>query len=73
MGNTLCTVVGWMQGNTGKGLEAIFMTILGIGGLMGKVSWSTAIVEGVGSAAMFEAASIIDHMGANAAIGCATA
>ncbi len=73
IGNTLCTVVGWMGGNLGKGLEACFVSILGVGALLGKVSWGTAMVEGIGSAAMIEAASIVDHMGAGAPAGCPTA
>ena len=39
MGNVLCTAVTWFTGNTGKGLATIAITVIGIGALLGKVSW----------------------------------
>ncbi len=76
MGNVMCTVVGWFTGNTGKGLATIAITIIGIGALLGKVSWGMAIIVGVGVAVVFGAAGIVDNMGggvtnANGA-GCST-
>jgi type IV secretion system protein VirB2 len=72
MGNVLCTVVRWFTGNTGKGLATIAITIIGIGALLGKVSWGMAIIVGIGVAIVFGAASIVDAMGAGAGVGCAT-
>jgi type IV secretion system protein VirB2 len=63
MGNVLCTVVGWFTGNTGKGLATIAITVIGIGALLGKVSWGMAIIVGVGVAIVFGAAGIVDSMG----------
>jgi len=66
MGNVLCTVVAWFTGNTGKGLATIAITIIGIGALLGKVSWGMAIIVGIGVAIVFGAAGIVDAMGTSA-------
>ena len=65
MGNVLCTVVGWFTGNTGKGLATIAITVIGIGALLGKVSWGMAMIVGIGVAIVFGAAGIVSAMGAN--------
>lgn len=72
MGNVLCTVVSWFTGNTGKGLATIAVTIIGIGALLGKVSWGMAIIVGVGIAIVFGAAGIVDALGSTYAGNCAT-
>ena len=72
MGKVLCTVVGWFIGNTGKGLATIAITVIGIGALLGKVSWGMAIIVGIGVAIVFGAAGIVDAMGGGAGAGCAT-
>jgi type IV secretion system protein VirB2 len=64
MGNVLCTVVNWFTGNTGKGLATIAITVIGIGALLGKVSWGMAIIVGIGVAIVFGAAGIVNTMGA---------
>ncbi|MGE3713718.1 MAG: TrbC/VirB2 family protein [Alphaproteobacteria bacterium] len=64
MGNVLCTVVAWFTGNTGKGLATIAVTIIGIGALLGKVSWGMAIIVGIGVAIVFGAATLVNTMGA---------
>ena len=64
MGNVLCTVVAWFTGNTGKGLATIAITVIGIGALLGKVSWGMAIIVGIGVAIVFGAAGIVNAMGA---------
>ena len=66
MGNVMCTVVGWFTGNTGKGLATIAITVIGIGALLGKVSWGMAIIVGVGVAIVFGAAGIVTAMGGGA-------
>ena len=74
MGNVLCTVVRWFTGNTGKGLATIAITVIGIGALLGKVSWGMAIIVGIGVAIVFGAASIVNTMGAGSGSSqsCAT-
>ncbi|MDE3060643.1 MAG: TrbC/VirB2 family protein [Pseudomonadota bacterium] len=72
MGNVLCTVVGWFTGNTGKGLATIAITVIGIGALLGKVSWGMAIIVGIGVAIVFGAAGIVNAMNAGATSTCST-
>jgi len=70
MGQVLCTVVQWFTGNTGKGLATIAITIIGIGALLGKVSWGMAIIVGIGVAIVFGAAGIVDAMMGGGAFSC---
>ena len=65
MGAVLCTVVAWFTGNTGKGLATIAITVIGIGALLGKVSWGMAIIVGIGVAIVFGAANIVSAMSTN--------
>ena len=69
VGNTLCRVVGWFTGNTGKGIATIAIIVIGVGALMGKVSWGMAIIVGIGVALIFGAASIVNSISSNAAAG----
>ncbi len=69
VGNTLCKVVGWFTGNTGKGIATIAIIVIGIGALMGKVSWGMAIIVGVGVALIFGAASLVDSISAQGNAG----
>src|SRR5689334_25381301 len=76
MGSVLCKVVNWFTGNTGKGLATIAVTVIGIGALLGKVSWGMAIIVGVGIAIVFGAAGIVNAMSAGTATtagACGTA
>src|SRR6478609_5491431 len=79
MGKVLCTAAGWFTGNTGKGLATIAITVIGIGALLGKVSWGMAIIVGIGVAIVFGAAGIVDamHAGSSGSVvgaqsGCTT-
>lgn len=70
MGNVLCVVTQWFTGNTGKGLATIAVTVIGIGALLGKVSWGMAIIVGIGIAIVFGAAGIVNSLsGAGSGIG----
>jgi type IV secretion system protein VirB2 len=66
MGNVLCTVSLWFTGNTGKGIATIAITVIGIGALLGKVSWGMAMIVGIGVAIVFGATMIVSTMGAGA-------
>lgn len=69
MGYVLCTVATWFLGNTGKGLAVIAITIIGIGALLGRVSWGMAILVGIGVAIVFGAPGIVATMGAQDLVG----
>ncbi len=60
IGNIFCIVAGWFTGNTGKGLATIAITIIGVGALLGKVSWGMALIVGVGIALVFGAAGVVE-------------
>lgn len=65
-----CTIVGWFTGATGRALATIGVTIIGIGALLGKVSWGMALIVGIGVAITFGAAGIVDQLGGNSANSC---
>ena len=62
VGNTLCRVVGWFTGNTGKGIATIAIIVIGVGALMGKVSWGMAITLGTGIGVVFGSWGIVNGL-----------
>lgn len=64
IGNVLCGVVAWFTGPVGKGIATLAIIIIGIGALMGKVSWGMAIIVGIGVAVIFGAEKIVGELGA---------
>ncbi|MDX2113126.1 MAG: TrbC/VirB2 family protein [Alphaproteobacteria bacterium] len=58
MGDVLCRVVDFMYGNLGRGLATLAVITLGVGALLGKVSWGMAVTVGVGIAVIFNAETI---------------
>ena len=61
--NVLCTVVGWFNGTIGKAIATLAIIVVGIGALMGKVSWGMAIIVGLGVGIVFGASNIVDVLG----------
>ena len=61
--NVLCTVVGWFTGTIGKAIATLAIIVIGIGALMGKVSWGMAIIVGLGVGVVFGAGNIVDVLG----------
>jgi type IV secretion system protein VirB2 len=64
LADTLCNVVGWFNGPIGAGIATIAIIVIGVGALMGKVSWGMAIIVGLGVGIIFGADSIIQALGA---------
>ena len=64
LGVALCNVVGFFTGNTGKGLATLAIIVIGVGALMGKVSWGMAIIVGLGIALIFGASAMVTAIGA---------
>jgi type IV secretory pathway VirB2 component (pilin) len=54
-----------MYGNLGRGLATLAVITLGVGALLGKVSWGMAVTVGIGIAVMFNAEAITGMM-----LGC---
>ncbi|MEQ1704465.1 MAG: TrbC/VirB2 family protein [Rickettsiales bacterium] len=69
IGNAMCTVAAWFLGNTGQGLATLAIIVIGVGALMGKVSWGMAIIVGLGIALIFGAAAMVTSIGAGGS-GC---
>ena len=61
--NVLCNVVGWFTGEIGAGIATLAIIVIGIGALMGKVSWGMAIIVGIGVGVVFGAPSIVSALG----------
>ena len=70
--NTLCKVVKLFTSTTGKAIATLAVIIVGVGALMGKVSWGLALIVALGIALVFGAASIVDAInGGKTANDCA--
>ncbi|MFM9889346.1 MAG: TrbC/VirB2 family protein [Rickettsiales bacterium] len=63
IGRTLCTVVQWFTGPVGQGIATLAIIVIGVGALMGKVSWGMAIIVGIGVAVIFGAPAIVGELG----------
>ena len=59
LANVLCNVVGWFNGKIGAGIATLAIIVIGIGALMGKVSWGMAIIVGIGVGIIFGAPTIV--------------
>jgi type IV secretory pathway VirB2 component (pilin) len=56
----LCNVVGWFTGTIGKAIATLAIIVVGVGALMGKVSWGMAIIVGIGVGVIFGAPGIVE-------------
>lgn len=62
----LCNVVGWFTGPVGAAIATLAIIVIGVGALLGKVSWGMAIIVALGVAIIFGAPSIVSALGGNA-------
>lgn len=62
IGDVLCNGGAVFQGNAGKGLGTIVICTLGVGALLGKVSWGLAIMVGTGIGVVFGAGALFKQM-----------
>lgn len=69
IGDVLCQVASWFTGKVGQGIATLAIIVIGVGALMGKVSWGMAIIVGVGIAVIFGAPAIVDEIDSNAGVG----
>lgn len=74
MGNVLCGVISIIYGNFGRALATLAVISLGVGAMLGKVSWGLALTVATGISVVFCAPSITSFMlisaGAGQGIGC---
>lgn len=66
-----CNVINWFNGPVGKGIATIAIIVVGVGALMGKVSWGMAIIVGLGVALIFGASNIVSGLGGIGEEDCA--
>ena len=59
LGYVICNAAMMFTGNAGRGLATVGISILGVGALLGKVSWGLAIIVGCGIAMIFFAPGIV--------------
>lgn len=59
IGAVLCNVVKVVTGRAGSAIATLAILIVGIGALMGKVSWGMAIIVGIGVGVIFGAPQIV--------------
>ncbi len=60
-----CNVVLILTGTTGKAIATVAVIAVGVGALLGKISWGMALIVALGVALIFGAASIVLSLGAN--------
>ena len=65
VGNYICWVADNFEGNAGRGIATIGISTIGILALLGRVTWTQAMIVGVGCAVLFGAPNIIISLGAN--------
>lgn len=63
IGSLLCSVADWFTGPVGSGIATLAILVIGVGALMGKVSWGMAIIVGIGVAVIFGADTIVSELG----------
>src|SRR5262249_39799332 len=62
IGKVLCSVAGWFTGPVGAGIATLAILVIGVGALMGKVSWGMAIIVGIGIAVIFGADPLVNEL-----------
>ena len=67
-----CNVVTLLTGTTGKAIATVAVIAVGIGALLGKISWGMALIVACGVALVFGAASIVDALAGSNAGTCAS-
>jgi type IV secretion system protein VirB2 len=69
IGSVLCGVVDWFTGTVGQGIATLAIIVIGVGALMGKVSWGMAIIVGIGVAVIFGAPAIVEELASASSSG----
>lgn len=60
LSQTLCLVVSWFTGKMGQAIATLGIIVLGIGAMMGKVSWQMALTVAFGVSVMFSGAEVVE-------------
>ncbi len=62
MGNVICGIIGIVYGNLGRGVAVLAVIILGVGAMLGKVSWGLAMTVGIGIGVVFGAVPLTAYL-----------
>lgn len=68
--NTLCEVVRWLNGSTGRAVATIAVIVVGVMALAGRLNWSMAIIVVAGIAILFGAKSIVEALAGSDTAAC---
>ena len=63
LSTVLCNVVSWFTGPVGAAIATLAIIVVGLGALLGKVSWGMAIIVALGVAIIFGAPTIVNALG----------
>lgn len=66
---TLCVVVNWLTGRMGQAIATLGILVIGIGAMLGKISWPVAITVTIGITIMFSGARVVELLTSQAAEG----
>ncbi len=61
-----CNLVVILNGTTGKAIATVAVIAVGVGALLGKISWGMALIVALGIALVFGAGSIVSALGGTA-------
>jgi len=70
IGDVLCNAVEFITTGVGAAIATLAVIVIGIGALMGKVSWGMAIIVALGIAIIFGAGTIADTLSGGKAGTC---
>lgn len=59
---TICIVINWFTGSLGRAIATLGIMVLGVGALLGKVSWGAAVTVALGVSIMFGGAQLVDQL-----------
>lgn len=70
LSRTICLVVGWFTQGMGQAIATLGIIVLGIGAMLGKVSWQMALTVALGISIMFSGARVVELLTAHDASFC---
>ncbi|MCH2546406.1 MAG: TrbC/VirB2 family protein [Alphaproteobacteria bacterium] len=70
LSTTICLVVGWFTNEIGAAIATLGIIVLGIGAMMGKVSWQMALIVAFGVSIMFSGARVVELLTSQDASFC---
>lgn len=68
LSKTICLVISWMTGGLGQAIATLGIVVLGIGAMLGKVSWQMALIVAFGLSVMFSGAQVVNLLTGKAVV-----